>query len=185
MIKLETDRLILREWLDSDVPTFVKMNQDPKVMEFFQGLLSEEETKSRVEWNLTHFVKHGYGNFAVELKESQEFIGFVGLSNPPFEAHFTPAVEIGWRISSPHFGKGYATEAARKVLEFAFDELKLEEVLSWTVPSNKASRRVMEKIGMTRDSKDDFHHPKLEKNHPFSWHVLYRIENPAIANRII
>lgn len=174
MKKLETNRLILREWRDTDIPIFVQMNLDPKVMEFFPACLSEEETKSLVALNREHFAKHGYGKFAVELKENQEFIGFVGLSIPPFEAHFTPAVEIGWRIAAKHHKKGFATEAAKKTLEFAFNELKLEEVVSFTVPNNKASRRVMEKIGMTHNLQDDFHHPKLAKDHPFSWHVLYR-----------
>ncbi len=176
MIKLETNRLILRQWLDSDIPIFAGMNRDPKVMEFFSACLSEEETEEMVTRIRVHFQKYGYGLFAVELKSSGEFIGFVGLSIPQFDAPFMPAVEIGWRISSQHFGKGYATEAAKKILEFAFDELELEEVVSFTVPRNKASQRVMEKIGMSRDLSGDFFHPKLEKNHPLSLHVLYRIK---------
>jgi RimJ/RimL family protein N-acetyltransferase len=178
MTKLETNRLILRQWRDSDIPIFAEMNRDPKVMEFFPALLGEEETEKMVARIRAHFQKHGYGLFAVELKNEKNFIGFIGLAIPQFEAPFMPAVEIGWRISAQHFSKGYATEAAKKVLEFAFDELKLKEVVSFTVPKNKASQRVMEKIGMVRDLSGDFFHPKLEKNHPLSLHVLYRIKNP-------
>jgi RimJ/RimL family protein N-acetyltransferase len=182
MKKLETDRLILRQWRDSDIPIFAKMNRDPKVMEFFPALLSEEEAENFVARIRAHFQKHGYGLFAVELKNEKTFIGFVGLSIPQFEAPFMPAVEIGWRISSQYFGQGYATEAAKKILGFAFNNLKLKEVVSFTVPENKASRRVMEKIGMKRDLSGDFFHPKLEKDHPFSLHVLYRIKNPYLAS---
>lgn len=180
-MKLETNRLILRQWLDSDIPIFAQMNRDPRVMEFFPACLSEEETEEMVVRIRVHFQKYGYGLFAVELKSSGEFIGFVGLSIPQFEAHFMPAVEIGWRISAQYFGKGFATEAAKKVLEFAFDELKLKEVVSFTVPKNKASQRVMEKIGMSRDLSGDFFHPKLERDHPLSLHVLYRVKNPILS----
>ncbi len=179
MSKLQTPRLILREWQDSDIPVFVAMNQDPKVMEFFPELWSEEKSRDCVANFRKHFAENGFGFFAVELKENQEFIGFVGILKVPFESHFTPAIEIGWRLASKHFGKGYATEAAREVLEFAWDELHLKEVVSFTTESNLASRRVMEKIGMVRDVKDDFLHPKLDENHRLSKHVLYRIANPS------
>ena len=178
MIQIKTPRLILREWLDSDLAPFAEMNADPRVMEYFPATLSFTETQELVARFRRHFLEHGFGLFAVELKDSKEFIGFVGLSVPQFAAHFMPAVEIGWRIASKHFGQGYATEAAREVLEFAWEELQLKEVVSFTTESNLASRRVMEKIGMVRDVKDDFLHPKLDENHRLSKHVLYRIANP-------
>ncbi|MBU6140869.1 MAG: GNAT family N-acetyltransferase [Proteobacteria bacterium] len=178
---LATERLILREWRDSDVSTYVAMNQDPRVMEFFPSLWSEEESRLAAAGYNQSFVENGFGKFAIELKETHEFIGFVGLAIPQFEAHFTPAIEIGWRLASQHFGKGYATEGAREVLRFAFEELHLKEVVSFTVPENKASRNVMEKIGMTRDEKDDFLHPKIAPDHKFSRHVLYRIKNKKIS----
>lgn len=172
---LETKQLILREWKDSDLPIFIKMGQDPEVMRFFPALLSEDEARSLVAKIRDHFTKNGFGLFAVELKENQEFIGFVGLNIPTFEAHFTPAVEIGWRLSSKHFGKGYATQAAQEVLRFAFEELQLKEIVSFTAFSNEPSINVMKKIGMTRDEKDDFFHPKLPKDHKLAQHVLYKI----------
>jgi RimJ/RimL family protein N-acetyltransferase len=180
---LETERLILRNWQESDVAPFVEMNQDLEVMKYFPDLLSAEETKNSVKRFKLHFREHGFGLFAVELKSEKKFIGFTGLAIPTFEAHFTPAVEIGWRLSSKYFDQGYATEAAKKVLEFAFEELKLKELVSFTAIVNKPSINVMKKIGMTHDAKDDFQHPKLDKNHPLSSHVLYRIKNVERSDR--
>ncbi len=178
MISLKTDRLILRQWQKSDVDDFVAMNQDELVMKHFPNLLTKEQSLVLIERIKTHFEKYGYGLFALELKETKKFIGFCGLANVPFESHFTPAVEIGWRLASQFHGKGYATEAAKEVLRFAFENLKLSEIVSFTVPKNKASIRVMEKIGMKRDEEGNFKHPKLAKDHPLSWHVLYRVKNP-------
>jgi len=125
-------------------------------------------------WNRKHFAEHGFGLFAVELGDNREFIGFVGIVHVQFEAHFTPVVEIGWRLASKHHNKGYATEAAQEVLRFAFEELHLKEVVSLTVPDNESSQNVMKKIGMIRDENGDFFHPKLPRDHKFSLHVLYR-----------
>lgn len=174
MRQLETKRLILREWKDSDIPLFALMGKDPRVMEFFPSLWSEEKTKDAVAHFRKHFSENGFGFFAVELKENNQFIGFVGIAKVEWEAHFTPAVEIGWRLASQHFNKGYATEAAREVLRFAFEELHLQEVVAFTVCDNLPSQNVMKKIGMTRDLKGDFLHPKLPKDHKFARHVLYR-----------
>jgi RimJ/RimL family protein N-acetyltransferase len=103
-----------------------------------------------------------------------DFIGFVGLSVPTFEAHFTPCVEIGWRLAQEHWGQGYATEAARAAIDFGFQKFELSEIVSFTVPDNLRSRAVMERIGMTRSPADDFDHPALPENHPLRRHVLYR-----------
>jgi RimJ/RimL family protein N-acetyltransferase len=120
------------------------------------------------------------------VRESEEFIGFAGLAVPEFEAHFTPAVEIGWRLARSAWGKGYATEAARAALDFGFEEVGLAEVVSFTVPANRRSRAVMERIGMSRDPQDDFDHPGLPVGHPQRPHVLYRLaapaDSPAIAS---
>ena len=110
-------------------------------------------------------------------------IGFLGLIPPSFEAHFTPAIEIGWRLASLHWNKGYATEGARAVLDYAFKQLKLDEIVSFTVPHNLASRRVMEKIGMHHNPNDDFDHPKLDQNSPLKRHVLYRIAKIDYLNQ--
>jgi RimJ/RimL family protein N-acetyltransferase len=116
-----------------------------------------------------------FGLYAVELKNTGEMIGFLGLMIPPFEVHFTPAIEIGWRLSSTHWNQGYATEGAKAVLHYAITFLNLPEVVSFTAVNNLASRRVMEKIGLQHNTKDDFDHPKLEQNSPLRRHVLYRL----------
>ncbi len=174
-IILETKRLILREWKDEDIPAFAAMNQDPKVMEFFPSTLTPEESESRVDWQRCHFKEHGFCCFAVELKATGEFIGFVGLSIPIFKAHFTPCIEVGWRIASQHWNQGYATEAARAILRAAFEKYGLKEVVSFTAETNKPSIRIMEKLGMRHNPEDDFDHPNIPKDHLLSRHVLYRL----------
>lgn len=181
-MQIQTERLILREWKDSDIPIFIAMNRDLEVMKFFPNLLSEDESQALVANFRNHFSENGFGFFAVELKKTQEFIGFVGIAKVNFEAHFTPAVEIGWRLSSQNFGKGYATEAAQEVLKFAFEELSMKEIVAFTIPENLPSQNVMKKIGMVRDLSGDFTHPKLPKNHKLSLHYLYKISNSALKN---
>jgi ribosomal-protein-alanine N-acetyltransferase len=173
-ITLETSRLLLRPWRDADVDAFATMFDDPKVMEFMMPAdrPAIEAIVARVR---AHFDRHGFGWWAAELRETRAFIGFIGLSHIPFEAHFTPAVEVGWRLASTHWGKGYATEGALAALEAAFTRLGLSEIVSITVPANTRSRRVMERIGMTRDPADDFDHPRLAEGDPLRRHVLYRI----------
>jgi ribosomal-protein-alanine N-acetyltransferase len=174
VIKVETSRLILREWQEQDLKEFAGINEDPKVLEFLPAPLSIKETAAWIDRIKKHFIDHGFGLWAVEIKETDEFIGYVGLNVPSFDAHFTPCVEIGWRLASKHWAKGYATESAKKVLEFGFTELGLKEIVSFTVPANMRSIRVMEKIGMSRDLADDFYHPKLPSDHALALHVLYR-----------
>jgi RimJ/RimL family protein N-acetyltransferase len=123
----------------------------------------------------SHFTAHGFGLFAAELQETGECIGFVGLAVPRFEARFTPCVEIGWRLSAHHWGSGLATEGAREVARYAFEELGLAGLVSFTVPHNVRSRRVMEKIGMIRDACEDFDHPGIAEGHALRRHVLYRL----------
>ncbi len=174
-IILDTDRLILREWKDEDIPAFIAMNQDPRVMEFFPALRTEQESRALVERICQHFRAHGFGAFAVELKATGEFIGFTSLMIPDFEAHFTPCVEIGWRLAHKFWGKGYATEAAKAVLKEGFEKHGLEEIVSFTSMLNKPSMRVMEKIGLKRDLNGDFDHPNIPKDHRLARHVLYRL----------
>jgi len=183
MLILQTPRLILRTWEDSDIEPFSRMNQDPEVMKYFPSLLTPEESASRVDWQRRHFEEHGFCFFAVELKSTGEFIGWTGLSNLTFDAPFAPAIEIGWRIAKVHWNQGYATEAAKYVLNHAFNDLNLEEVVACTVVQNLASCRVMEKIGMTHDSKDDFEHPRLPEGHPLRRHVLYRIPADQVTTK--
>jgi len=151
------------------------MNADPRVMEFFPARLSRAESDTLVDWVETHFAERGFGPSAAELKDTGEFIGFIGLSVPRFEAAFTPCVEIGWRIAAEYWGRGLATEGARAVVECAFSDLKLTEIVSFTTEGNVRSRRVMEKLGMTRDADEDFDHPSLQEGHALRRHVLYRL----------
>lgn len=174
----ETERLILREWRTTDLEPFAQMGQDPQVMEFFPNLLTYEESAALITRIQDKFSKYGFCFFATELKSTGEFIGFIGLSVPNFEAHFTPCVEIGWRLSSQHCGLGYATEGARKCLEVGFDKFNLKEIISMAVKDNWNSRNVMQKIGMQQDLNGSFIHPNLPNNHPLAEHVLYRIQAP-------
>lgn len=174
----ETERLILREWRTTDLEPFARMGQDPQVMEFFPEILTREESAALITRIQDKFTKYGFCFFATELKATGEFIGFIGLNVPNFEANFTPCVEIGWRLASQHCGLGYATEGARKCLEIGFNELNLTEIISMAVKENWNSRNVMQKIGMQQDFGGSFIHPNLPTDHPLAEHVLYRIQAP-------
>ena len=180
---METERLLLREWKAEDRPPFAEMNADPRVMQYFPSLLTPKESDALVERVEAHFEQHRFGPWAAELKATGEFAGFIGLSVPRFEAHFTPCVEIGWRLAARFWNQGLATEGARAVLRFGFETLGLEEIVSFTAVENWASRRVMEKIRMRRDPADDFDHPEITAGHPLLRHVLYRITSPAELRR--
>lgn len=172
---IETKRLILRHWKAEDFTPFATLNANKHVCEFFPKTLSKQESNALANKIIAHFDQHHFGLFAIERKDTNQFIGFTGVSIPDFDAPFMPAVEIGWRLAYQHWGQGYATEAAMAVRDYAFKTLGFNELVSFTVPANKASRKVMEKIGMTHDPKDDFYHPKLPKSYMLSQHVLYRI----------
>jgi ribosomal-protein-alanine N-acetyltransferase len=172
---LTTGRLLLRRWRDADRLPFQRLNSDPRAMEFMPGLLAPEASDALITRVEEHFDKHGFGPFAAELREDGAFLGYIGLYVPTFHAHFMPAVEIGWRLSADYWGRGLATEGARAVAGYAFAELGLESLVSFTVPENLRSRRVMEKLGMVHDPRDDFDHPNLPGGHPLRRHVLYRL----------
>ena len=176
---LQTARLILRRWSPEDHEPFVLMNMDPAVMEHFPALLSRTETEAAIDRIEAHFAECGFGLWAAEIRESGEFIGYIGMASPRFQAHFTPCVEIGWRLKHDYWGKGLATEGAQAAVRYAFTDLGLDEIVSFTVPANVRSRRVMEKLGMTHDLTDDFDHPLLAEGHPMRRHVLYRLKNPV------
>lgn len=173
---LKTARLILRRWQKADLEPFSQLNKDERVMEFFPKTLSENETRTFIATVEMHFEREGCGLWVVELPETGEFAGFVGLSKPRFQAHFTPCIEVGWRLSPKHWGKGFAPEAAREAVRDGFERLGLDEIVSFTARQNKKSIRVMEKIGMTTNIEDDFEHPSLPEGHHLRWHVLYRLK---------
>lgn len=175
---LLTPRLRLRRWLPSDLEPFAAMNADPRVTEFLPTPLDRSASEGMIGRMEAHFERHGFGLWALELRESGVFAGYVGLQRPSFEAPFTPCVEIGWRLASETWGKGYATEGAREALRYGFQVAGLSEILSWTVPANVRSRRIMEKLGMSHDPRDDFDHPLLPEGHPLRRHVLYRATQP-------
>ena len=154
------------------------MNADPAVMEHFPSVLSRDESDALADRIEAHFERHGFGLWAVEIRGSAPFAGFVGLAVPSFEAPFTPCVEVLWRLAREHWGRGFATEGARAALAFGFHTLGLAEILSFTAAVNLRSRRVMEKLGMTRRPDDDFHHFLLPEGHWLRPHVLYRIARP-------
>jgi RimJ/RimL family protein N-acetyltransferase len=173
--ELRTERLVLRRWRKADFEPFAVLNADPEVMRYFPSSLPREESDALAEREQSRIVERGWGLWAVELIQSKAFIGFIGLAEPRFEAHFTPAVEVGWRLARQHWGSGYAPEGARAAIAFGFDHLGLEEVVSFTTVGNVRSRRVMERLGMTRDPADDFEHPLLPRDHPLRPFVLYRV----------
>ena len=172
---IRTERLLLRRWRDSDRLPFQAMNADQRVMEFMPARLSPEDSDALIVRAERHFERHGFGPFAVQLLDKLTFAGFIGLSIPAFDAPFMPPVEVGWRLAFDCWGRGLATEGARAVVRYGFEELGLGSVVSFTVPGNLRSRRVMEKIGMTHDPRDDFDHPLLPEGHPLRRHVLYRL----------
>lgn len=177
---LHTPRLVLRAWRDADLPAFAALNADPAVMRFMPGPLDRAGSDAMVDRLRAAWVEQGFGVWAVEASGVAGFAGCVGLAVPRFQGAFTPCVEILWRLSSAHWGRGYATEAARAAVAFGFDTLGLPEIVAFTVPANRPSRAVMERLGMqTCTPADDFDHPGLPAGHPLRRHVLYRLPRPA------
>ncbi len=172
--ELETERLRLRQWRESDWPVFAEMSAHPEVMAYFPKLLQAKESRELAEKYQQLLVRQGWGLWAVALKEPDQFIGFVGLHAPSADLPFSPCLEIAWRLHRPFWGKGYATEAANQALAFAFESLSVGNVLSFTSCANQPSRRVMERLGMV-NTDHNFKHPDLGPNHPLAEHVLYAI----------
>lgn len=173
---LRTERLLLREWRDSDRDAWAAMGADPAVMEFFPATLDRAAADAAFDRFSSALHDRGWGLWAVEHEGA--FAGFTGLNPVAFAAAFSPAVEVGWRLARSAWGRGFATEAARAALGFAWTELALDGVVSFTAVGNLRSRAVMERIGMTRDPADDFDHPSLDEASPLRRHVLYRIARP-------
>ena len=172
-------RICLRQWREADREAFAAVNSDPRVMEFFRGTLSRAESDEMVDHIERHFNEYHFGLWAIEVPGVAPFIGFAGLKWARFAAHFTPAVEVGWRLASEYWGHGYATEAARLALGHGFRTLALPEIVSFTSAANRRSRAVMERLGMRRDPNDDFDRPALPEGHPLRRHVLYRLDSTS------
>ena len=180
---LVAPRLRLRPWRDDDLPAFAAMNADPRVLAYFPRALERAESDAVAARIREHFARHGFGLWAVEVPGVAAFVGFVGLAVPGFRAHFTPCVEVGWRLVHEHWGHGYATEGAQAALAFGFERLGLDEIVSFTARANHRSGRVMARLGMRRSAADDFDHPALPEASPLRPHVLYRLSRPDWRHR--
>jgi ribosomal-protein-alanine N-acetyltransferase len=172
-MEYQTERLILRPWRQEDREPYAILNSNPEVMRYLLRTLTREESDKMVEIIEQKMAANGWGLWAVEEKSSGAFIGFVGLNIPAYELPFSPVIEIGWRLDKPFWGKGYAPEAAAKALEIGFDQYGIEEIVAFTALKNKASQRVMEKIGMRRC--EEFDHPAVSEDSPLRRHILYRV----------
>lgn len=172
---IETERLILRQWTEDDKDIFADLTADAEVMRYFPKILTREESDAFADKSINHIRENGWGLFATELKKTGEFIGFIGLAHATFESDFTPSLEIGWRLHKNYWNEGYATEGAKRVLDFATDMIHEPEIFSFTSVLNLPSMAVMRKIGMTKVG--EFDHPKLETTHRLCRHVCYRIES--------
>jgi ribosomal-protein-alanine N-acetyltransferase len=180
MAELRTGRLVLRPWRPADRAPFAALNADPEVMRHFPAPLSRAESDALADLIEEWMARDGWGLWAVEVPGTRGgFIGFTGLARATFEAHFTPAVEIGWRLARSAWGHGYATEAAGAAAAFAFGTLGLEELVSFTAVGNERSRAVMRRLGMTHDPAEDFDHPLVAAGDPLRRHVLYRLPRRA------
>jgi RimJ/RimL family protein N-acetyltransferase len=180
-MEIRTARALLRQWHDSDIPVWVEMNADAQVRRYFPTVATAEAAAGEATRIRAALAQRGWGAWALEIPGSVPFAGFVGLIVPAFQAHFVPAVEIGWRLMRSTWHQGYATEAAQAVVRFAFEQLELPELISMTVPDNLPSQAVMKRLGFTHDSQDDFDHPKIEDGHRFKRHVLYRLSRQKYA----
>lgn len=178
---IKTPRLILRQWNDSDTAPFIQMCADEDVMRYFPAPLTSKQSLQFIEKVTRQINQHGWGLWAVELKQTKEFIGFIGLQPQPELFEFSPCIEIGWRLAKKYWHQGYATEGARAVLDYAFTTLGLDKVVSFTATVNTPSEAVMKKIGMVKTQ--EFQHPKLPEDHPLCWHVLYEINQSNYSGK--
>ncbi len=175
---LSTPRLILRPWCDSDLPAFAELNADPQVMRYFPAVLDRQASDALAARIRDRLDTTQFGFWAVQITDVTDFAGFIGLSVPSFEAPFMPCVEIGWRLARPYWKMGYASEGARAALDYAFNTLRLPQVVAFTAAINSPSISVMQRLDMRHHASDDFGHPALPEGHPLRQHVLYRATPP-------
>lgn len=176
---MRTERLLMRRWRDSDREPFAELNADAVVMAHLPAALDRAASDALVDRIEAGFEEHGFGLWAVERLDTGAFIGFVGLSVPRFDALFTPAVEVGWRLARSAWGQGFATEAAGRAVAAGFEQFGLDEIVSFTTRTNLVSQAVMRRLGMTTDPAEDFDHPALPAGHRLRRHVLYRLRRPV------
>lgn len=183
MKPIETARLRLRRWRDADRAPFAAMSADPQVMEFFPALLTTDQSNAFIDRIEAHWDARGYGNYALEERDTGAFVGLTGLFDVFPEAHFAPSVEIGWRLARPFWSRGYAREAAEAVIAAAFAEHDFPEIVAFTARLNVRSAALMQRLGMTRDPADDFEHPRVAEGDPLRPHVLYRLKRQHFESR--
>ena len=176
---------MLRRWCEADRSPFAALNADPVVMEHYPGVLDRVASDARIDALEEEFDRRGFGLWAVEVPGVTPLAGYVGLSVPTFEAHFTPAVEVGWRFARAHWGQGYATEGAAAAVAFGFGTLGLDEIVSLAIPANERSLRVMARLGMSHDPADDFDHPRFPPGNRLCRHVLYRLAPPRGGRELV
>lgn len=179
---LSTARLKIRSWRKSDRQPYAKINADPRVRQFLGDTLTRSQSDAQLREFDARERQHGFTFWAVEIPDLRPCIGFIGLERTDYHAHFTPAVEIGWRLDPAYWGQGYATEGASALLKYAFEELGLEEIVAVTVPQNIKSQSVMKRLGMTYAPDDDFDHPDEDPGHPLQRSVLYRIRHQQLPS---
>ena len=179
MTPLQTPRLTLRPWQDEDREPFFTMSQDPGLQEFLIPMTTRTATDAWIDRQIAHQTQHGICFWAAETRDTNTVIGSIGLYHVGYEAHFTPAVELGWRLARPFWGQGHAPEAATACLHHAFATLHLPQVVANTAVANTKSRRVMHKLGMTHDPRDDFDHPRFPEHDPLCRQVLYRVRRDS------
>ena len=179
MAELVTGRLKLRQWRDADRAPFAALNADPEVMRYFPATMTQAQSDEFAGYVYDAIDRQGWGLWAVEVTDGPPFVGFVGLNRVSFTAHFTPAVEVGWRLARPFWGNGYATEAGTAALTYGFEQLDLDEIVSFTSRLNEPSIRVMRRLGMRHDAAGDFDHPRVAEGSPLRRHVLYRLPKNA------
>jgi RimJ/RimL family protein N-acetyltransferase len=178
MSPIETPRLLLRQWRDSDLEPWAEMSADLRVMEFLGAPLDADRAIAIGKNLAERHARDGYGWWVAEVKDGAPFAGLIALQDVPFDAHFTPAIEVGWRLAAPYWGNGYATEGAAAAIAFAFNELDRGEVVAMTAKLNLRSQHVMQRLGMTYDPADDFEHPRVAEGSLLRPHVLSRFYRP-------
>ena len=169
----KSERLCFRNWRDEDLEEFAKLNSDEEVMEHFPKTLSKKEVEKFIYRLKKHYVEKGFTYYATEILETKEFVGMIGLAFQEYKTNFTPAIDIGWRLKRSAWGKGYATEGAQRCLEYAFNELEINKIISVCTINNKNSENVMKKIGMTK--KGEFNHPEMINHPEYEKHFCYGI----------
>jgi ribosomal-protein-alanine N-acetyltransferase len=181
---IETPRLILRQWRDADIDPWAEMNADPRVMEFFPALYDRTRAEETAASMRSEIERDGYGFWAVEIKATGAFAGMIGLNEVADDVPVTPKREVGWRLAFDAWGHGYATEGARAALQFAFDQLGWPEVVAFTAAINERSQRVMERLGMIRDTAADFDHPRVPEGDPLRRHVVFRVRRERAGGAV-